>query len=569
MKRKMLWGSATASYQCEGAWDLDEKAESMWDRYLHENGLENGDVASDHYHHYEEDIRMMAEGGQNAYRFSLSWPRIIRDLEGNVNEKGLAFYDTLIDTCHRYHIEPFVTIYHWDLPQYLEDIGGWQNIETAYHFEKYCETVFRHFNGKVRFWSTFNEPKWFIFSGYMSGNYPPCHRNIPEVIRGSYNVMFASALGVRKFREMKTEGEIGLVASYQTIYGLDESTETLNAMRHADNYCNNWQVDTACLGEFPSDMVDKLKEQGYDLSFAKEEVLQIIRENTVDFIGINYYSPMYVKPYTDGETLVKTNNQGKNYKGDLRSVVKGWFEVANDDMKDIVPHNPWGMFVYPQGLYDALTRVSSYVKQPIYVTENGYGAYEEISEDIDDQYRIDYIREHIRYLLKAKEDGVDVNGYFVWSPFDLYSWKNGCEKRYGLVAVDFDDGCKRIPKHSYYWYKTSIENDFIDLRKEEKQMRNIVLVCNGGMSTSILANRIKELGGDGVEVNAYGEQEYSQHLKDADVVLIGPQIRYLIDDIRKRVGENVPVASIEPRVYGAMNAQKVLEMVDELLKDSK
>ena len=569
MKRKMLWGSATASYQCEGAWDLDEKAESMWDRYLHENGLENGDVASDHYHHYEEDIRMMAEGGQNAYRFSLSWPRIIRDLEGNVNEKGLAFYDTLIDTCHRYHIEPFVTIYHWDLPQYLEDIGGWQNIETAYHFEKYCETVFRHFNGKVRFWSTFNEPKWFIFSGYMSGNYPPCHRNIPEVIRGSYNVMFASALGVRKFREMKTEGEIGLVASYQTIYGLDESTETLNAMRHADNYCNNWQVDTACLGEFPSDMVDKLKEQGYDLSFAKEEELQIIRENTVDFIGINYYSPMYVKPYTDGETLVKTNNQGKNYKGDLRSVVKGWFEVANDDMKDIVPHNPWGMFVYPQGLYDALTRVSSYVKQPIYVTENGYGAYEEISEDIDDQYRIDYIREHIRYLLKAKEDGVDVNGYFVWSPFDLYSWKNGCEKRYGLVAVDFDDDCKRILKHSYYWYKTSIENDFIDLRKEEKQMRNIVLVCNGGMSTSILANRIKELGGDGVEVNAYGEQEYSQHLKDADVVLIGPQIRYLIDDIRKRVGENVPVASIEPRVYGAMNAQKVLEMVDELLKDSK
>ena len=569
MKRKMLWGSATASYQCEGAWDLDEKAESMWDRYLHENGLENGDVASDHYHHYEEDIRMMAEGGQNAYRFSLSWPRIIRDLEGNVNEKGLAFYDTLIDTCHRYHIEPFVTIYHWDLPQYLEDIGGWQNIETAYHFEKYCETVFRHFNGKVRFWSTFNEPKWFIFSGYMSGNYPPCHRNIPEVIRGSYNVMFASALGVRKFREMKTEGEIGLVASYQTIYGLDESTETLNAMRHADNYCNNWQVDTACLGEFPSDMVDKLKEQGYDLSFAKEEELQIIRENTVDFIGINYYSPMYVKPYTDGETLVKTNNQGKNYKGDLRSVVKGWFEVANDDMKDIVPHNPWGMFVYPQGLYDALTRVSSYVKQPIYVTENGYGAYEEISEDIDDQYRIDYIREHIRYLLKAKEDGVDVNGYFVWSPFDLYSWKNGCEKRYGLVAVDFGDDCKRIPKHSYYWYKTSIENDFIDLRKGEKQMRNIVLVCNGGMSTSILANRIKELGGDEVEVNAYGEQEYSQHLKDADVVLIGPQIRYLIDDIRKRVGENVPVASIEPRVYGAMNAQKVLEMVDELLKDSK
>ena len=175
MNKEFLWGSATASYQCEGGWDLDEKAESMWDRYLHENGLENGDTASDHYHRYREDIRMMKEGGQNAYRFSLSWPRIIKDREGTVNAKGIAFYRSLIEECRRNGIEPFVTLYHWDLPQYWQAKGGWLNREVAFAFQKYCEICFREFNGMIRYWSTFNEPQWFIFCGYMQGNYPPNH----------------------------------------------------------------------------------------------------------------------------------------------------------------------------------------------------------------------------------------------------------------------------------------------------------------------------------------------------------------------------------------------------------
>ena len=464
-ERKFLWGSATASYQCEGAWNVDDKAESMWDRYLHENDLENGDIASDHYHHYKEDIRMMAEGGQNAYRFSISWPRVIKNKAGDVNPKGIAFYSDLIDECLKNGIEPYVTCYHWDLPQYWQDEGGWLNKDVAYAFKHYCEVLFKAFRGRVKYWSTFNEPKWFIFSGYMSGNYPPCHVNqVQEVIECCYNVMLANSLAIQAFKEMKIEGEIGMVASYQTIYADQDDEASRQAIRNADNYCNNWQVETACIGAFPSDMVEKLKNQGYDLSFAKKEELKIIHDHTVDFIGLNYYSPQYVMPYQGGETIVKVNNQGKNYKGNLHTVVKDWFEIDDELMKRL-PHNPWGMVIYPQGLYDAIKRCSKY-HVPMYITENGLGMYEDIhQEGIHDRERIDYIREHVRCLLKAKEDGYDVNGYFVWSPFDLYSWKNGCEKRYGLVAVDFENNCQRIPKDSYYWYRDEIKNNWEDLKK--------------------------------------------------------------------------------------------------------
>ena len=280
--RKFLWGGATASYQCEGAWNEDDKVESMWDCYLHENQLENGDIASDHYHRYKEDIKMMAEGGHNAYRFSISWPRIIKNREGEINPKGIAFYNDLIDECLKYGIEPYVTCYHWDLPQYWQEEGGWLNKKTVDAFVQYCEVLFKAFNGRVKYYSTFNEPKWFIFSGYMSGNYPPCHVNqVQEVIEACYNVMLASAKAIKSFRELNIEGEIGLVASYQTIYARENTPEYEEAIRNADNYCNNWQVETACIGEFPHDMVEKLKNQGYDLSFAEKEELEIIKNNTV------------------------------------------------------------------------------------------------------------------------------------------------------------------------------------------------------------------------------------------------------------------------------------------------
>ena len=401
MDKDFLWGSATASYQCEGAYDVDEKAASIWDVYLHERGLENGDVASDHYHFYKEDIKQMAEGGQNSYRFSLSWPRIIKDREGHVNEKGIAFYRDLMKTCLEYGIKPFVTIYHWDLPQYYEDIGGWLNKQTCYGYERYAEVCFEAFHDLVKDWVTFNEPKYFTASGYLIGNYPPGHNDPYEFILAAYNVMYASALGVRAFRKGGYDGQIGIVHSFAPVNGVDDSLKTKIAMRFADNYANNWILDTAAKGEIPFDLLGVLNER-YDLSFMKKEELQVIKENTVDFLGLNYYSHMLVRPYSEGETSLVVNNSGAGGKNTV--IIKGWFEQIFD-LPD-AQYNEWGTQIYPKGLQKGLKEAYERYHLPIYITENGIGIREDVSvEMVDDQERIDFMNDHISAMLNAMEEG--------------------------------------------------------------------------------------------------------------------------------------------------------------------
>lgn len=456
MRNDFLWGGASASYQCEGGWQEDDKAESMWDRYLHEEKLENGDVASDHYHRYEEDIRMMKEGGQNAYRFSLSWPRIIKNKQGDVNEKGIAFYHRILDACKKYDIIPHVTIYHWDLPQYWEETGGWLNEEVCEAFAHYAKVCFENFHSKIQHWVTFNEPRWFIFNGYFIGNYPPCHNSVPETIKGAFHVMYASALGVKAFKEGKYPGEIGIVHSFTPVNGIDDTIETKIAMRYADNYCNNWILDTAAKGEIPIDLLGKLS-QDYDITHMKPHHLKIIKENTVDFLGLNYYSRTLVKPYTEGETTLIVNNKGKAGKGTSKTIIKGWFEQVQDPNSTFTQ---WDTEIYPKGLQEGLKEVWGKYHLPIYVTENGVGMYEDVSVDeVADTYRIEFMNDHINALMNAQETGVDMRGYFAWSSFDLYSWKNGCEKRYGLVAIDFDQELIRKPKKSYHWFKEIAESN--------------------------------------------------------------------------------------------------------------
>lgn len=451
--KDFLWGSATASYQCEGAWNEDGKIENMWDRYLHENHLEDGDVASDHYHHYKEDIHLMKLGGQNAYRFSLAWGRIL-DEQGHVNPKGVAYYRDVLKTCHDEGVVPFVTIYHWDLPQYLEAKGGWLNVETCYAYEYYAKVCFEQFGDLITHWTTFNEPKWFTSSGYLIGNYPPAHQSVQEMITAAYHVMFASALAVRAFKEGNYPGMIGIVHSFGPVDGIDDTLKTKIAMRFADNYANNWVLDTACTGEFPFDLLCVLS-QNYDLSFMKEEHLSIIKDNTVQFLGLNYYARVYVKPYTEGETCFVVNNNGM--AGSSKIVVKGWFEQIMDNPDAI--YTEWDTEIYPQGLQKGLVQVYEKYHLPIFITENGVGVREDVSVAmVEDDYRISFMNDHLNAILNAKDLGVDVRGYFAWSTFDLYSWKNGTEKRYGLVAIDYENELKRKPKKSYFWYKKVIES---------------------------------------------------------------------------------------------------------------
>lgn len=453
MNSNFLWGGATASYQCEGAWNVDDKAESMWDHYLHENNLENGDVASDHYHHFEEDIKMMKDGGQNAYRFSLSWPRIIKNRVGDINPKGIEFYNKLINCCLKNGITPFVTLYHWDLPQYWQEVGGWLNLDTSRAFAHYSEVCFKAFGDKVKLWTTFNEPKWFTVNGYLIGNYPPAEHDLQHTITCGFNVMYANALAIQKFRQGKFPGQIGIVHSYSPIDGIDDTIETKIAMRNADNYANNWVLDTAALGSFPIDLIAKLSETN-DISFMKPDLLKTIAENTVDFLGLNYYARTLVKPYTTGETKMVFNNSGK--KGSTQMRIKNWFEQVMDPNSE---YTEWDTEIYPKGLEDGLIRAYQKYHLPIYVTENGVGFHENINvSEVKDDYRISFMNDHINALMNAQDKGADVRGYFTWSPFDLYSWMNGVEKRYGLVAVDFST-LKRKPKASYFWYKKIINSN--------------------------------------------------------------------------------------------------------------
>lgn len=454
MKDKFLWGGASASYQCEGAWDVDGKVPSMWDHYLHQENLENGDIASDHFHRYEEDIRMMAEGGQNTYRFSLAWPRIIKNRAGELNPLGLDFYHRLIDTCHKYGIEPFVTLYHWDLPQYWEETGGWLDHDVCAAFVHYVKVCFDAFGDKVKLWTTFNEPKWFVVNGYFIGNYPPGYNDIQKTMIAAYHVMFSSALAVKAFKEGGYPGVIGIVHSYTPVNGVDDTIETQIAMRNADNYANNWVLDTAALGEFPIDLITRLSFK-YDISFMKADELRVIKENTVDFLGLNYYSRTLVKPYTSGETELRFNHSGK--KGESKIVIKNWFEQLKDPKSETTE---WDTEIYPKGLEEGLISAYRKYKLPLYVTENGVGVHEDVTVDrVQDDYRISFMNDHINAIFNAMDQGVDVRGYYAWSPFDLYSWKNGHEKRYGLVAIDYDKGLLRKPKASYFWFKEMIESN--------------------------------------------------------------------------------------------------------------
>jgi beta-glucosidase len=451
LKKDFLWGTATASYQCEGAWNEDGRVLSLWDKYLHENNFENGDIASDHYHRFKEDIHFMKEGGHNSYRFSLSWPRLITDLNGTVNPKGVQFYHELIDELLRNGIQPHVTIFHWDLPQYLEDIGGWLNRETITHYERLAKLCFKEYGNKVKYWTTFNEPRFYVFNGYKIGNYPPGLNDTQKTINASFNIMLANARTVGLYHELKLPGSIGIVHSYSPVFGIDKSVRTKIAMRYADNFYNNWVLDTAARGEIPVDLLGRLEHDGYDLSVIEDGDLEIIKKNTVDFIGLNYYARVLIKPYTTGETTLRVNNKGKAGKGTSRFIVKDWFEVAEDP--DTIK-TEWDTEIYPKGLYAGILMAWKRYRLPIFITENGVGYYEDVSvEKVQDNYRIEFLNDHIDAIKQAVEKGADVRGYYVWSTMDLYSWKNGKEKRYGLVAVDWDDNLKRKPKKSYDWFK--------------------------------------------------------------------------------------------------------------------
>lgn len=460
MTGKFMWGSATAAYQCEGAWQEDGKGPSNWDVFCHSDknvvNPVDADVSCDHYHHFEEDIRMMAEGGQNAYRFSIAWTRIIPEGVGEVNEAGVAFYNRVIDTCLSYGIEPLVTLYHYDLPQPLFEAGGWENRETCEAYAAYAKACFDRFGDRVKWWATVNEPNYETLCCYAYGNYPPNVQDLSRRWRAMYHILLASALAVRIFHDGGYQGMVGLVSDSYSVETLEDAPAYDEARESAELFYNRCVNDTCVLGKMPQAFIDKIVADGCERAYALPGDDEIFAAGTVDYLGVNAYSRYLVKPPVGDETHLKPSNTGK--KGDrTEATVAGWFTLDRDDS---VPKNDWDMELYPKSLYNLLKNLEErYPATPFVITENGMGYKDVLEADgtVHDPYRVEFLQGFVDWMERAMAEGVDVRGYFVWSTMDLYSWINGYAKRYGLVYIDYDNDNKRIPKDSYYWYKNLIE----------------------------------------------------------------------------------------------------------------
>ncbi|MCX7918772.1 MAG: GH1 family beta-glucosidase [bacterium] len=437
-----LWGTATAAYQIEGAYNEDGKGESIWDRFSHTPGtisqFQNGDIACDHYHRWQEDIELMAGLHLNAYRFSVAWPRIFPDGRGNVpNEKGLAFYNRLVDALLAKHIQPVVTLYHWDLPQALEDQGGWLNPDTSHYFADYAQVMFKSLGDRVALWITLNEPWVSAFVGYQNGIHAPGKRDAKGSFIAAHHLLLAHGLAVRSYRESQTCGRIGITLNFTPMYPASNKTEDQAAAIRNDGYVNRWFLDAIVRGQYPQDVWDWFMKKGWLFSLNPED-MKII-SLPIDFLGVNYY--------TRGIIAADPNNPflgAKSILGSGKRSAMGWE-------------------MYPLGLYDLLLRLwkeyMAPMQKPLYVTENGVAVDDNLKKGkVHDTKRIQYLQAHIEQVFKAIQAGVNVRGYFVWSLLDNFEWAQGYSKRFGIVYTDYPTQ-KRIIKSSGYFYKQVCEEN--------------------------------------------------------------------------------------------------------------
>lgn len=439
---KFIWGAATSAYQIEGAWNEDGKGESIWDRFSHTPGKiqkgDTGDVACDHYHRWREDVDIMKEIGLKAYRFSISWPRVLPEGREKVNQKGLDFYSRLVDALLEAGIEPFVTLYHWDLPQALQDRGGWPVRSTAEAFVEYADIIGRALGDRVRYWITFNEPFVSSFIGHMEGRHAPGHTSVQEALAASHHHLLAHGWAIPVIKQNSPGAQVGIVNVLSPMHPASSSYYDRAAAWFRDGLLNRWFLDPIAGRGYPLDVVNHL---GGNMDFIKDNDLVVIA-TPVDFLGVNYYTRAIVRH----QEIPEEQNLSPEVYPTGEFTEMGWE-------------------VYPYGLYEVLGRVHFDYRFPaIYITENGAAFSDEIGPDgrINDEKRIAYLKAHIAQVARAVEAGIPVRGYFVWSLLDNFEWTYGYSKRFGLVYVDYKT-LKRIPKASAYWYaKIITTNALID-----------------------------------------------------------------------------------------------------------
>lgn len=451
-KGAFLWGAASASYQVEGAWQADGKGLSNWDVYTNRYRLteavvgvqQTGNVAINAYDRtqYLADIRLMQEVGIDAYRFSLSWPRIFPDGVGAVNEAGLDHYKRFIDDLGEAGIAPIVTLYHWDYPWALHEQGGWRNPQSVRWFRNYAATVFRAFHDRVRTFITFNEPFIDLFLMELAAENVRNKRPDPvrasnaqygEAARAMHHLFLANALAVNDFRRSGQKGEIGIALPLMPTFPVDPaSADDVAAAALADALINRWPLDAVFKGSYPDEVVKALQRHNPDFMPADTD-FEVLKASPVHFLGINYYAPAFVR--ADAAFPLGFR----------------WMDTNPDTVKMF--NGP----VRPDQLHALLLRIDrDYGHPPILITENGagFGETDEVMEGgvVKDPLRTDYIRRHIAAVEKAMGDGVDMRGYILWSLFDNFEWLQGYTRRFGLVHVDFETQA-RTRKQSFFAYR--------------------------------------------------------------------------------------------------------------------
>ena len=440
--KDFLWGTATAAYQIEGAVNEGGRGETIWDRFSHTPGKvyqnQNGDLACDHYHRYREDIQLMKDIGLRSYRFSVAWSRIFPSGRGRINTPGLDFYQNLVDELLAAGIVPMITLYHWDLPQSLQDRGGWANRDTVKYFVDYAATMFDKLADRVRLWITHNEPWVVAFIGHDDGVHAPGIRDRKTALQVSHNLLLSHAQAAMLFEEYRREGnQIGITLNLAPAYPDTDSPEDELAARYYDGYQNRWFLEPLFTGGYPEDMFEVYQKQ-YNAPTVEPEDLNAFRTSRIDFLGVNYYMRKIVRRPEKQEDLfaeVRPDYQG------VRFTEMDWE-------------------IYPDGLYKLLTRIQEDYDPPeLYVTESGIACPDRIDADgrIQDEERIEYLRSHFSAAHRALQEGVKLKGYYVWSLIDNFEWAHGYSKRFGVVYIDYKSQA-RILKSSANWYREVIAN---------------------------------------------------------------------------------------------------------------
>lgn len=435
------WGTATAAYQIEGAWKEDGKGPSIWDTFAHQPGKiingSNGDVACDHYHRWREDLDIMAELGMNAYRFSLSWPRILPEGTGPVNKPGLAFYDRLVDGLLERNIEPCVTLYHWDLPQALHDAGGWTNRDTAHHFAEYARVVAERLGDRVTKWITHNEPSVVSLLGYFTGEYAPGEINPMGTFQTAHHLFLSHGLATQALRSAaKKPAEVGIVLHLRPVHPATDSEEDKAAAVRYDGVINRFFLDPVFFGRYPEDTSKLLEIIMPKIEDGDMETISA----PIDFLGVNYYTRFVIKH--DPDTML--------------------IEAAEAPPPESEYSGLWE--IYKPGLYEMLTRIKrDYNPARILITENGIPVPDGLDWDgrVRDYRRIRYLRDNLAQMHKAMDEGVPVKGYFHWSLLDNFEWSHGYGPRFGLVYVDYASH-KRTIKESGHWMAEVIGQNGLD-----------------------------------------------------------------------------------------------------------